>query len=127
MKQAIENIGKEVIKQLYDFGNNEYNYEEGCYEPNCIEGTSASMNFCFKFNSHYVTVSARYNCYIEVLFEDDDYENLEKAVNDYVEKEFDYNDWLSCLEDDVRDNSLDEWQAHGFSDASDYYHYRYGA
>ena len=127
MRQVIENIGKKVIEQLYDFNNNEYEYDGGCYEPGCVEGPSASMHFAFKYNNHFVTVSVSSGNYIEVLFEDDEYENLENAVNDYVEKEFDDNDWLASVQEDVRDNSLDEWQSHGFRDAADYYHYRYGA
>lgn len=126
MKELVKKIGDAILDELYDFDNNEYEYDGGCYEHDCIEGPSASMSFCFKFHDHYVTVSVRSNDYIEILFEDDNYENLEKAVNEYVEKEFDDNDWLSQVEDDVRDNSLDEWLQHGFRDAADYYHYRYG-
>ena len=127
MKKVIEDIGKKVIEQLYDFDNNEYEYYGGCNEPDCVEGPSASMHFVFKYNEHFVTVSVSYRDYVEVLFEDDEYENLEQAVNDYVEKEFDESHWLACVQEDVRDNSLDEWQSHGFRDAADYYHWRYSA
>ena len=127
MKKVIENIGKKVIEQLYDFDKNEYDYCGGCYEPGCVESPSASMSVIFEYGNHSITVNVSSGSYAEVLFEDDEYENLEKAVNKYVEDHFDDKDWLACVEEDVRDNSMDEWQRNGFANEADYWHYRQSA
>ena len=131
MKKVIENIGKKVLDFIYDFENNEYDYDGGCYEPwnGISEKESVSMNIHFDYKGHEVTgsVYAGAKKYVEVLFESENYENIEAAVNEYVEKELDLDDWYSCAIDDMRENSMDEYQRNGFANEADYWHYRLGA
>lgn len=131
MKKVIENIGKKVLDFIYDFENNEYDYEGGCYEPwnGISEKASVYMNIHFDYKGHEVTGSVYVgrDRYVEVLFESDNYENIETAVNEYVKKELNLDDWYSCAMDDMADSSMDEYQRNGFANEADYIRYRYSA
>ena len=122
MKELIKKIGDLVIDNFFDFGSNEY----------VLDDNEARMTFLCDYNHHtiYGSVLVRGGklIYIEVLLEDGgEYENVEKAVNEYVEAKFDANEWYSLCVEDYRDNTMDEWQRNGFRDEADYWHYRLGA
>ena len=127
MKKVIETIGKKVLDEVLDVENNEYEFDGGCYEPwnGISEGPSASISTYTKVFGHYVRINAKSDGTIEALFEDDEYPNLEKAVQQYLDEHFNGSEFLSAVIDDVKENEMDEWQRNGFASASDYYHYRY--
>lgn len=130
MNKVIENIGKKVLDFIYDLENNDYGFEGGCYEPEngISEGASVTIHGSIKIGGHEVTVGVwTDDKTVEVLFENDDYENLEKAVNDYVAGEIDYNELVGLAEEDMRESYMDEWQRNGFRDEADYNRYRYSA
>ena len=64
------------------------------------------------------------NTYVEVynnVHHERDYSN----VRDWLEEHLDRYDVLDEVADMITDAEEDEWQAHGFRDAQDYYNYRY--
>ena len=46
---------------------------------------------------------------------------------EYLNANISMSDLLSNLLEQIRDATDDEWERHGFRDAQDYYHWRYGA
>ena len=54
------------------------------------------------------------------------YDSLEQAVVEYLNANLSMSDLLSSLLEQLRDSTEDEWESHGFRDAADYYHWRYG-
>ena len=65
--------------------------------------------------------------YIEVFDYDEQYPNIEKAVQEYVNANFNADEWYSELIDYNESLCEDEWQSHGFRDEADYWRYRMGA
>ena len=130
IKQTIEKVGNKVMDFLYDFDNNDYELDGGCCEPEngIYEAPSISIRGRVTIFGHEVTVGVdtRGGGYIEVLFEDDEYENLEEAVNGYVKHTLDLRDLHASAVDHYGSNYMDEWQAHGFRDEADYNRWRYG-
>lgn len=125
MKKAIENIGEKFLKEFFDFTNEytlEYDEEYGCNE--------AGMDFVSDYNHHTINGSVCVRngrlIFIEVTLEDE-YENIENAVNDYVEAHFDSGEWYSLCVEDYRNNTMDEWQRNGFRDEADFWHYKLSA
>ena len=55
------------------------------------------------------------------------YDSLEQAVLEYLNANLSMSDLLSNLLEQLRDDTEDEWESHGFRDAQDYYSWRYGA
>ena len=131
MKKAIENIGKKVIDFLYDFDNNEYALTKGGYEPEncCYEPDNLSINIHLDYAGHEITGLVEYgsNKIVEVLFESDNYENIQEAVNEYVERELDLKDLIYEAIEDRKSYEMDEYQRNGFADEADYNRYRYGS
>ena len=54
------------------------------------------------------------------------YDSLEQAVVEYLNAHITMSDLLSSLLEQLREDAYDEWDDHGFRDAQDYYHWRYG-
>jgi hypothetical protein len=54
------------------------------------------------------------------------YDSLEQAVLEYLNANLSMSDLLSNLLEQLRDDTEDEWESHGFRDAQDYYSWRYG-
>ena len=54
------------------------------------------------------------------------YDSLEQAVLEYLNENISMSDLLSNLLEQLQDCYEDEWESHGFRDAQDYYHWRYG-
>lgn len=131
MKKSIENIGKKVVEFLYDFENNDYELEGGYYEPDngICEAASVSIYGNLTIFGHEATVNVdtKYNGYIEVWFEDDEYFNIEEAVNKYVENKLDLRDLYTSAIEHYEINYGDEYERNGFRDEADYIRYRYSA
>lgn len=129
MKKAIENIGKWAIEQLFDIQNHEYEYEGACYEPenNLYEPAKASVSFYAEYKGHDVSLYVSYGSdkIVEVFFDEDNRDNINDALEKYMNDNFDFKEFFSLIQDDVRENSMDEWQSHGFADEADYLRYRY--
>ena len=53
-------------------------------------------------------------------------DRLQEAVQTYMGEHLDTDALIGVMRDKLREASEDEWEAHGFCDAADYYHYRYG-
>ena len=53
-------------------------------------------------------------------------DRLQEAVQAYLDEHLDIDSLLSNMQDKLREASMDEWEEHGFRDAADYHHYRYG-
>ncbi len=125
MKRAIENIGKKVLDFIFDFENNEYVLEQGFFEPeNGInESPSLQINGFIEYAGHDVTIGvwAKDTNTVEVLFESDEYYNIEAAVNEYVQKNLDFKELMACAIDDRIESEADEWQRNGFRNADDFY------
>ena len=125
VKKEIEAIGKKVIEGFEGFDEYEADPDE-CY-------TDYSLSHSFNYKGVDVECSIRWRDtslqYIEILLypaEGHSMERLEQAVNDYVEENLDEQSLVSNIMDKEREDNMDEWQWHGFRDAADYYHYRYG-
>lgn len=130
MKNVIEKIGDWCIEQIFDFDRNECEYESGCVEPEngVYEKPSVSVYAKEYFNGHFVNMSANTSDNsVEILFEDDEYENLEKAVNDYVAEKLDFDDLFYCARDDYEEHNMSIFERNGFRNEADYNHYRYSA
>lgn len=130
MKKVIENIGKKVLDFIYDFENNDFELEGGCYEPEngICEGSGVTISGHITIGGHDVTVSVwTKSKTVEVLFEDDEYYNIEEAVNGYVAGEIDYDMVLAGAEEASREFYMDEFQRNGFAGEADYNRYRYSA
>ena len=127
MRKTIENIGKKVLDYIYDF-DHEYDYENGCSEPEngVYEAPDASMSIHIDFMGHEITGSVSRK-YVEVLFESDNYDNIEEAVNEYVENNLDREDWFVSVKEDIRDKTMDEFQRNGFADEQDYNRWRHAS
>lgn len=133
MKRIIEIIGKKVLDELYKFDNNDYNIEKTDPNfPEVYDTTEASMDFNGDLNKRYFfngsvkVVNGRLG-YIEVFDYDEQYPNIEKAVQEYVNANFNADEWYSELIDYNESLCEDEWQSHGFRDEADYWRYRMGA
>ena len=100
-----------------------------------------SISFDFKYGNSQCNVgcsiwwNSRTSAYIECFVNGGEgiYKNqfknldcIEKAVQEYVENNLDCECLLDAMEDDLREFYEDEWEQHGFRDAADYYHWRYG-
>ena len=70
----------------------------------------------------------RDNIYVEAnIYNDDgrcrDCPNLEQFLADHLDQ---YEDHMEAWRSDPDNRPYDEWNEHGFRDAADYYHWRYG-
>ena len=54
------------------------------------------------------------------------YDSLEQAIVEYLKTNLLMSDLLIELLNQLREDSYDYWDDHGFRDAADYYHWRYG-
>ena len=54
------------------------------------------------------------------------YDNLEQAIVEYLKTNLLMSDLLIELLNQLREDSYDYWDDHGFRDAADYYSWRYG-
>ena len=125
VNNEIEAIGKKVIEGFENFDEYDLDADE-CY-------TDFSLSHSFNYKDVDVDCSIRWRNsslqYIEVLLypaEGHSLERLEQAVNEYVENNLDEQSLICNVIDKAEEDSMDEWQSHGFRDAADYYHYRYG-
>ena len=126
MNKVIENIGEKVLKEFFDFKNNEYTleYDE---EYGCNE---ARMDFVCDYNHHTIngSVCVRNGYLVTICVTlEDEYENLEKSVNEYIEGIFNSREWYALCVEDYRDSTMDEWQRNGFRDEADFWHYKLSA
>ncbi len=136
-EKLIKAIGDELIDKLFKL-ENEYQYEADEYG---FESASYGVQINYEYgNSNCdvecsVTWKSRGSADIECIvygcegIHEKRYKMLdciEKAVQEYVEDNLDCECLLDAIEDDLREASMDEWELHGFRDAADYYHYRYG-
>lgn len=132
MKQIIENISKRVIDKFFDFDNNDYNFEGAVVEPEngIYEAERLSISFYIEIGTHTIdcalSMTGKKVDYIEAIFEEG-FENIQEAVNNYLEENLDTSELWSLAFDDVRENSMDEYQRNGFASAADYWHYRFSA
>lgn len=119
--EIVQNIADLAIDSLFGFDD---------YD---IDGDDCSIRTFFDFQS--CNVDCTYRHYgrkhdIEILLNPDNdrhsLELLEDAVNKKVEEKLDCDELLDVILDKARDDSMDEWQSHGFRDEADYYHWRYG-
>ena len=53
-------------------------------------------------------------------------ERIEELVQEYVDENLDTDALLDAISESVENSYYDEWNEHGFRDAADYYHWRYG-
>lgn len=133
MRKAIRNIGEKVIERFFDFESNGYELVGGVCEPHngICEADSLSIYFIINVGGHDIDCSINMDGYkvnyLEAIFEDYGYENIEKALNEYIWSALDTKSLFDNAIDDMRKNSLDEWQAHGFRNEADYNRYRYSA
>lgn len=88
MKNIIKKIGDKVLVALYNFDRG-YEYD----------GKSVRMAFDMDIFSHEVSVDVKVRLFgatdVEVIFGNDDYQNLEPAVLEYVENNFNDADWYN--------------------------------
>ena len=124
----------EVIKEIFD------KLEDALYEQDEFDfekkfcGVDASISASIEYKNTTIQCIVSYNPHnkdwMEVIIEPDNEKhsltNLEEAVNDYFEKNFDMKALLDVMEDKVIENEEDEWTSHGFRNEADYYHWRYG-
>lgn len=54
------------------------------------------------------------------------YDSLQQAIVAYLRTNLSMNELLSSLLEQMRDNTYDEWDDHGFRDEADYNNWRYG-
>ena len=135
--KLVKAIGDEIIDRLFEL-ENEYEYEGDEYG---FYSASYSISFDFKYGNSQCNVgcsiwwNSRTSAYIECFVNGGEgiYKNqfknldcIEKAVQEYVENNLDCECLLDAMEDDLREFYEDEWEQHGFRDAADYYHWRYG-
>lgn len=124
----------EIVKEIFD------KVEEALYEQDEFDfeqkfgGVDASISASIEYKNTTIQCIVSYHAHnknwMEVIIEPDNEKhslaNLEKAVNDYFEKNFDMKALLNEMEDKVIKNEEDEWTSHGFRNEADYYHWRYG-
>lgn len=127
MKKVIEKIGEEILDEVFDFNEHEYDFEGGGRDAYGYDPTYASLRFCKKMYGHDVYACVDSNGDVEVLFEENRHPNIEEAVQKYVKEHFDSTEFLSNVIDDVNECNEDEYQRNGFASARDYYNYRYSA
>ena len=142
--QVVKAIGNKVIDELYDFDDYKIEYDEGY-----LYSASISVHFGFEFGNGYCDVdvyaswSSRKSGEVKLELcgtesvstsnikdcKERVYKKLDRindAVLAYVDENLDMEELLGAIEDKYKDDSADEWESHGFRDAADYYHYRYG-
>lgn len=126
----------EIINEIFD------KVEEALYEQDEFEftkddefgGTEASISASIDYKNCTIECMVSYHAHskdwLEVIIYPDNerhnLSNLEEAVNDYFEKNFDMKALLDVMEDKVIEAEEDEWTSHGFRNAQDYYNWRYG-
>lgn len=134
----IETISKAIEEELFELDDN-YDYDCDCefggFEASCRTGC-----FEFEFGTGKCEIEATvtwpyhkapsievliygYEGKVENAFKD--LSNIEKAVQDYMDKHLDFQALLDAMTEDLSKANEDEWQSHGFRDAADYYHWRY--
>lgn len=132
----MESRKERIIKEIFD------KVKEALYEQDDFEiekddefgGIDASINVSVNYKSCCVKCDVSYhahnNNWLEVIIEHNndkhDLSNLEEAANDYFEKHFDERSLLDAMEEKAIEACEDEWTSHGFRNAADYYHWRYG-
>ena len=136
-EQLIKSIGEKLIDELFKL-DNEYKYEADEYG---FYSASYGVSIYYEYGNSgcdiecYVSWESRHTASIECLVYGGEgvHENrfhkldcIEKAIQGYVEKNLDTEELIEVIEDDIREANMDEWECHGFRDAADYYHYRYG-
>ena len=125
---TIESIGNEVIDKFYEQDDFDIamDFEYG--------GTDATIGVHFEFMDCEIDANVWYHANskteMEVLLypkkNGHNLSLLEEAVNDYVKKNIFEWELLDSMREKARKASYDEWEEHGFRDAADYYHWRYG-
>ena len=135
---VVKAIGDLVIERLNEL-EDEFEYE---YDEYGFDSASYSISFCYELGDAYCDGDASvwwhgnkgnvdievnlYPCYNSKNGMDKKLDRLQDAVTEYVFEKLDTDAMLDAMEDKLRDASMDEWQQHGFRDAADYYHWRYG-
>lgn len=132
MESRKETIIKEIFDKLKDalYKQDEFDFEGDCEFGGVDASISASIEYKNATIQCIVSHNAHNKDWMEVIIEPDNEKhslaNLEEAVNDYFEKNFDMKALLNEMEDKVIENEEDEWTSHGFRNEADYYHWRYG-
>lgn len=136
-EELVKAIGEKLIDELFEL-KNEYKYEADEYG---FDSASYGVFIYYEYGNSGCDVEcnviwkSRGSADIECLvygsegIHEKRYKKLdciEKAVQEYVENNLDCECLLDAIEDDIREANMDEWERHGFRDAADYYHYRYG-
>lgn len=135
-KKLIKSIGDAIINE-FDALDNEFNYE---YDEDGLNNASYIVSFGYEYGDTVCDIDAgvywgsNREADVEVMLYANDgkfgkqkkLDRLEEAVQDYVNANLDTDAMLEAMEEQLRDASMDEWERHGFRDAADYYHYRYG-
>lgn len=134
----IKTIGDKLIDGLYELDDN-YTYEAdgefGGREADCE--SSAYIEFGNGACDAECTVVWPYNkcASIEVILHGTEgihekryknIDNINDAVQEYIEKNLDVDVLLDAMLDDLRESSMDEYQRNGFASERDYLQWRYG-
>lgn len=137
--ELIKAIGDKLIDGIFEIDPDNYEYDP---DPE-FGGFDASTHKCIPIEvgngccdvDFSVTWPYRGGSSIEVILnggegkKEKTWKNLDRlndAVESYVQEHLDTDDLLSAIKDDIREANEDEWESHGFRDAADYYHWRYG-
>lgn len=132
MESRKETIIKEIFDKLEDAlrEQDEFNFEQDGEFGGIDAGISASIEYKNATIQCIVSHNAHNKDWMDVIIEPynerHSLTNLEEAVNDYFEKNFNMKALLDVMEDKVIENEEDEWTSHGFRNEADYLHWRYG-
>jgi len=138
VEKMVKAIGEKLIDELFEL-KNDYKYEAdpefGGYEA------FYSISSGYEYGNAYADIECSVNwpyrggATIEVIIYGAEgihekrykkLDRLQQAVQDYLNENLNTEDLIDAIVEDLREANEDEWESHGFRDASDYYHYRYG-
>lgn len=130
----MESRKETIIKEIFDKLEDALYEQDGFDFEQKFDGVDASISASIDYKKCAIQCIVSHHAHnknwMEVIIEPDNEKrsltNLEEAVNDYFEKNFDMKALLDEMEDKVIENEEDEWTSHGFRNEADYYHWRYG-
>ena len=125
--ELVSGIGDRIIDELFGLGDN---YTCRIEDDRLCGNCRTSFEYRFGNGGCEVECAVWFPaCEAELaLYADGDKKltRIEEAVQEYLDEHLDTKELADTIYDDIIDGYLDEWQLHGFRDAADYYHWRYG-
>ena len=134
-EKLISDLGDQIICSLESFDDYEAEYDDMGLDNASLGGSDVYKYGNAQCDVEYSVLWNRDGVSIECLLYGTKgihkgryktLERIEEAVNQYVVDNLNTDELLSSIEERHRECCEDEWESHGFSDAMDYYSWRYG-